>query len=58
MSQADVEVVRDWFEGYPPDLAEAFRDPDFITRVRTALERLLHPEFVFYAGGARLGCRS
>ena len=52
MSQADVEVVRDWFSRYPPDQAEAYRDPEFVARAGPALEQLLHPDFVFHAGEA------
>jgi uncharacterized protein len=50
MSEADLEVVQEWYRRHPPDLAKAYRDPAFLTRARPILEGLLHPEFVFHAG--------
>ena len=49
MSQADVELVRRWYEDGPDDFA-AFRNEGFLTAARPGIEAYVTDDFLYVAG--------
>lgn len=50
MSEADVELVRRWYEAAPSDFAAAFSNERYLEAARSGFEAFLGDDFVFVAG--------
>ena len=50
MSQADVDLVRRWYDAGPSDYGMAFSNERFLAAARPGIEGFIAPDFVFIAG--------